>query len=450
MSSEFEAADAHGRRGIELLERARALQTEVLGRRRRADEQVAVIYREALGEFRAAAKLRPESAQAARMCGVVLREVGDLEGARASFAEACRLAPGDARGIADQAAALTALNRAGEAIGLLQAELRAHPDNAAVHGELALALLGSGDFARGWDEYEWRLKLPDATTARPVPYRRWQGEPLAGKSLLVTSEQGIGDEIMFASCFADLLGAAQRCVFEASTRLASLFGRSFPQAEIVVRSLDRSPKPERESRIDYYTPAGSIPRFLRRSLEAFPHHAGYLRPDPALRRQWSGRLAACGGRRKIGLAWTGGLPGTLRAARSLPLESLRPLLGTTDTFVALEYADCAQEVAAFNAAGKERIAWWPEAVSDLEQTAAIVSNLDLVISVPTATAHLAGALGRPVWVLVPAVTTWRYMWTGERVPWYPSMRVIRGLGEERDRYVRRVRDALAETGKPPS
>ena len=442
MSHEIEDADGHGRRGMELLERARALQTEALGRRRRAGEQVAVLYRDALDQFRAAARLRPESAQAARLCGVVLRELGDLEGARASFAEACRLAPGDARGVADQAAALTALNRADEAIELLQAALRAHPEDAALHGELALALLGSGDFARGWDEYEWRLRLPDAANSRAMPYRRWLGEPLQGRTLLVTSEQGIGDEIMFASCFGDLLGAAQRCVFEASTRLASLFERSFPQAEIVVRNLSRAPEPGRQSRIDCYTPAGSVPRFLRRSLEAFPHRAGYLRPDPALQRQWSERLAASGGRRKVGLAWTGGLPGTLRAARSVPLESLRPLLATGDTFIALEFADCTEEVAAFNAAGNEHIAWWPEAVSNLEQTAAVVSNLDLVISVPTATAHFAGALGRSVWVLVPAIATWRYMWTGERVPWYPSMRVIRGLGEDRERYMRRVRAAL--------
>ena len=441
--------DAHGRIGTLLMDEARAAELHALSRRRQADETARALLGEALEHFRTATRLRPQSAQAARMRGYALRELGDLMAARESFAEAVRLGSHDARTAADYAATLCVLGDVRHAVEVLEAALKHAPEDPALHGELALALLGSGSFDRGWDEYEWRLRLPDAANSRAVPYRRWLGEPLKGRTLLVTSEQGIGDEIMFASCFADVLSSAQRCVFEASTRLASLFERSFPKAEIVVRSLERSPEPDRH-RIDCYTPAGSIARFLRRSPEAFPRHTGYLRPDPALRRQWSERLEAFGGRRKIGLAWTGGLPGTLRAARSVPLESLRPLLGTSDTFVALEFADCAEEVAAFNAAGKERITWWPEAVSNLEQTAAIVSNLDLVISVPTATAHLAGALGRPVWVMVPAIATWRYMWTGERVPWYPSMRVIRGLGEDRDRYMRRIRAALIETETPPS
>lgn len=434
--------DAHGRIGTLLMDEARAVALHALSQRRRADEAARALFGEALEHFRTAMRLRPQSAQAIRMCGYALRELGELKAARESFAAAIRLGSRDARMAADYAATLCVLGDVQRAVEVLEDALSRAPEDPALHGELALALLGSGKFDRGWDEYEWRLRLPDAANSRAVPYRRWLGEPLQGRTLLVTSEQGIGDEIMFASCFGDLLGAAQRCLFEVSKRLASLFERSFPEAEIVLRSLDRSPQPERQSRIDYYTPAGSVPRFLRRSPQAFPHHAGYLRPDPALQGQWSERLAARGGRRKIGLAWTGGLPGTLRAARSVPLEALRPLLGTTDTFVALEFPDCAEEVAAFNAAGKEHIAWWPEAVSNLEQTAAVVSNLDLVISVPTATAHFAGALGRPVWVLVPAIATWRYMWTGERVPWYPSMRVIRGLGESRDRYVRRIRAAL--------
>ena len=163
-------------------------------------------------------------------------------------------------------------------------------------------------------------------------------------------------------------------------------------------------------------------------------------------RHWAARLADIGPGRKIGLAWTGGLPGTLRASRSLALEQLRPLLAGNDAFIALEFADCSDEVAAFNAAGDERILWWPAAVETLEETAAMLSALDLVISVPTATAHLAGALGKPVWVLVPALATWRYLWDGERVPWYPSMRVVRGRGEGPEGVVRRVRAALDGEG----
>lgn len=444
MTSGRQDADAHGRRGMQLLEQARAVQTGALGRRRRADVQAATLYGEALEHFRAAARLNPASAQAARLAGVVLRELGDLEGARASFAQACRLAPDDPRAIADHAAVLTALNRAAEAIELLEAALRLHPENAPLHGELALALLGSGEFARGWDEYEWRFRLPDAGMSRPVPYPRWQGESLAGKTLLVTSEQGIGDEIMFASCFNELLEAAGRCVFEVSTRLVRVFERSFPLATIVTRSLERSPAQVVRQPVDYWTPAGSVPRFLRRATEEFPAQGAYLCADPERTRHWRERLTAMGPRPWIGLAWTGGLPGTLRAARSLDLEALRPLLASgRGSFVALEFADCSDEARAFNAAGTERLAWWPEAVATLDETAAILGALDLLVSVPTATAHLAAALGRPTWVLVPVAPTWRYLWRGERMPWYPSMRVLRGEGPQpTSAVVERARVAL--------
>jgi ADP-heptose:LPS heptosyltransferase len=140
-------------------------------------------------------------------------------------------------------------------------------------------------------------------------------------------------------------------------------------------------------------------------------------------------LAAAGPGPSIGLAWTGGLPGTLRSARSLSLEHLASLVrGFAATYVALEFLDCSAEVEAFNRQPGARIAWWPQAVSSIDETAALVAALDLVISVTTATAHLAAALGRPTWVLVPSVPSWRYLWQGEEMPWYPSMRVLRGGG----------------------
>lgn len=439
-------ADAHGQLGMLLLEQARDMLHAALAQRRRADDSARTLYLEALAHFRAVEQLRPRSAQAMRFCASVLRELGDLEGARKSLTSAWRLDPYDARAAADYAAVLAALGQPQEAIGVLEQALKVHPGDPALHGELALVLLGNGEFARGWDEYEWRFEMPDPAMARSIPHRRWQGEPLGGRTLLVTSEQGIGDEIMFASCFGDLLATARQCIFEVSTRLASVFARSFPNATIVTRSMAQAPVVPEQAGVDYWTPAGSLPRNLRRSRADFPRRAGYLHADPGRVRHWAARLADIGPGRKIGLAWTGGLPGTLRASRSLALEQLRPLLAGNDAFIALEFADCSDEVAAFNAAEDERILWWPAAVETLEETAAIVSALDLVISVPTATAHLAGALGKPVWVLVPALATWRYLWEGERVPWYASMRVFRGRGEGPESVVRRVRAALDGEG----
>jgi tetratricopeptide (TPR) repeat protein len=413
--------------------------------RRRQDTGAAHCYREALRNLSVATRLQPERSQAHRARGHVLQELGELEAASESFAAASRLSPDDPAVAAEHAGALLATGDAPGAIAAYESALARHPGHLALHGGLALALLGAGEFARGWDEYEWRLKQPDAATQRAFPFASWQGEPLAGRTLLVTSEQGIGDEIMFASCFAELIAAAGHCVLEVSTRLVPLFRRSFPGATILTRNLEQAPDWPALPKIDLWMPAGSVPRLLRRSRAAFPRHAGYLSADPERVRAWQTRLAGLAPGRKIGLAWTGGLPGTFRAARSLELETLRPLLAQPGAcFVALEYLDCSAEVEAFNRAGSERVTWWPEVRDSLDEAAALIAALDLVVTVTTATAHIAGALGRPVWVLVPSVPSWRYLWRGDTMPWYPTMRILRGHGS-RDAVIDLARLALAAT-----
>jgi Tetratricopeptide repeat len=438
--------DAHGRLGGLLLERAREVQMAALARRRRADAAARALYEEALEHFRAIQRMDPASAPAFRLCAIALRELGDLAGACEQFARAARLAPDDAVVASDYAAALSAAGNAQRARQVLEQAVAAHPDDPGLHGELALVLLGEGAFERGWEEYEWRLRLPDATTARTVSLPRWRGESLAGRTLLVTSEQGIGDEVMFASCFPDLLAQAGRCIFEVSTRLVPVFARSFPAARIVTRSIERGVAAEACAEADCWTPAGSVPRYLRTRWDDFPQAPGYLKADSDRVRHWAARLDALGSGLKVGLAWSGGLPSTLRAARSIALEALRPLFLPGISFVALEFTDCTEEVAVFNAnaSGCEQLSWWPEAVQTLDETAAIASALDLVLSVPTATAHLAAALGRPTWVMVAGAPTWRYLWQGERMPWYGSMRVLRCAPAEAPQgVVARAREALA-------
>jgi hypothetical protein len=240
-----------------------------------------------------------------------------------------------------------------------------------------------------------------------------------------------------------LLEAAAHCVLEASTRLVPLFQRSFPRATILTRSLERMPDWAALPKIDLCIAAGSVPRLLRRSRDAFSRRGRYLEPDPARVYAWRERLAGLGAGRKVGLAWTGGLPGTWRAARSLELSALRPVLAQPgNAFVALEYLDCAAEVEAFNRDGAERVTWWPEANASMDDTVALIAALDLVITVTTATAHIAGALGQPVWVLVPSVPSWRYLWDGDAMPWYPTMRIFRGHGLRED-VVADVQRALA-------
>ena len=178
----------------------------------------------------------------------------------------------------------------------------------------------------------------------------------------------------------------------------------FSTGRPLTRNLAKVPDWSRLPAIDCCIAAGSVPRFLRYRLEDFPRLEAYLRPDLKKVTQWKERLASSA-KPRIGLAWTGGLPGTLRSARSLSLEDLAPLVrGFDATWVALEFLDCTAEVAAFNQKWGQRVSWWPEAVESIDSTAAAVCALDLVITVTTATAHLAAALGRPTWVLVPSST----------------------------------------------
>jgi hypothetical protein len=269
---------------------------------------------------------------------------------------------------------------------------------------------------------------------RGYPQPKWSGEPLAGRRLLLISEQGLGDEMMFASTFAEAITEAEHCVIECDERLAGLFSRSFPQATFVglCKVEERMWFHQLGKRLhalppfDFWTATGNFVASRRRGKEAFPRHAGYLQADPARVAHWRARLDELGAGRHIGLSWRGGTAITNRTGRSMSLELLAPLLREPGThFVCLQYGKCAEEITALEASHGIRVHHWPEALADYDETAALVAALDLVISVCTAVVHLAGALGRPVWVMAPQVAEWRYGHQDPSMIWYPSVTVHR-------------------------
>jgi tetratricopeptide (TPR) repeat protein len=281
-------------------------------------------------------------------------------------------------------------------------------------------------FEEGWRNYEFRIYLNTLWTPRLFPYRPWTGEALREKTLLVISEQGLGDEIMFASCIPDVLERAGRVLIECNERLEPLFRRSFPGAAVHARRKDDRGWLKQAGRIDYQVYMGSLPGLLRKRWSDFPEHRGYLRADPQRVAYWQSRLDTLGPGRKIGLSWRGGTANTRRAMRSIPLELLRPLLDRPGcSFVSLQYGDCTREIAEFSARTGLALAHWQEAIDDYDETAALVQALDVTASVCTSIIHLGGALGRPVRVMVPAVPEWRYGRRGARMPWYPSVRLYR-------------------------
>jgi tetratricopeptide (TPR) repeat protein len=322
------------------------------------------------------------------------------------------------------------------------------PNNYAANWNRADSLLAEGDFARGWEQYRYRLQVEGVWHPRLVPFAPWKGEPLAGRTVVVSAEQGLGDQIMFASCLREVTAGAAQVVLECDHRLQALFQRSFPEVRVIGSRQEMVPTWLREAAgADFHIPAGNMPGFVRRSLADFPEHRGYLRADAGKVRRWRDWLESLGPGLKVGLSWRGGTRSTRRRLRSLALEDLLPFLRLPGSrFVCLQYGDVAGDLERLRAEHGVDVAYRKDAIADYDETAALCAALDLTVSVCTSVIHLNGALGRPVWVMVPAVAEWRYGRRGERMPWYPSVRLIRQAeGGDWSEVVERVRKGLEMT-----
>jgi hypothetical protein len=268
---------------------------------------------------------------------------------------------------------------------------------------------------------------------------------------LLAAEQGLGDEMMFASCVPDVLALGIRCVIECHPKLAPVFRRSFPQATIHAGTqLDDPAWLHAHPEVAAYVPLGSLPQRFRRTRTDFPDHRGYLRADPAKVAAWRARLDALGPGRKIGISWRGGTAKTRRKLRSPAPEELAGVLRLPDTrWVSLQYDATPEEVAALAATTGTAVHHWPDAIDEYDETAALLCALDLTVSVCTAVIHLGGALGRPVWVMAPYSPEWRYGLYWDRMPWYPSVRVLRQAAPGAwDGLLQRVKNELAAQSPP--
>lgn len=278
-----------------------------------------------------------------------------------------------------------------------------------------------GNFAAGWEKYEHRWGSPDHNTPnRSYAQPLWQGERLSQGSLFIWGEQGIGDEIMFAGLLPDVIRTGNRCILECDSRLLPLFGRSFPGIQIVARPTD-------EASLDFaaHIPAGSLPRLFRSSNAAFQATSSpYLLADPAQRQALRARYGD--GRPVIGLAWKtkSKKSGHLR---SIDLAMLAPLFAEGNSRVVnLQYGDHEGLADEAKAAGLPLLVDRNvDQLSDMDIFAAQIAAMDLVVTIDNSTAHLAGALGVPAWLLLPAVPDWRWQLNREDSPWYPSMRIFR-------------------------
>lgn len=383
--------------------------------------------REALVLLQQAHAERPDDLRIANQLAYVLVRLERFDRGIALFERICaRTSPAVVRPRINLSNALLRIGRFERALEVLEQILAVEPNNVEARWNRSHLLLGSGRYVEGWRDYDYR-RLLKSRPARLLPFAPWDGEPLEGKRIFVAAEQGLGDEIMFASCIPDLLSRAGEVHLECERRLAPLFARSFPAARVWPSDHESAPLWLSElPPVDCFARAGSLPRYLRNGVEDFPPHPGYLKAAGRRVEHWRAQLGALGTGLKIGLSWRGGTQSTRSSMRSLPLAQLEALLCLPGCrWVSLQYGEVRAELDALRAAKDVSIVHWQAAIDDYDETAALVSALDLVVSVQTSAIHLAGALGQAALVLVPAAPEWRYGTSGERMPWYPSVRLYR-------------------------
>ena len=323
-----------------------------------------------------------------------------------------------ARAVHDQA-------RLDEARTILEQTSKIFPDDVEAKIMLGVSMLASGEFQEGWQAYRLRGQSKHYSL-KNFPFTPWDGQNLAEKSILVFAEQGLGEDIMFSSCLAEITELAKVCVVECDNRLVKLLQRSFPKATVVgTKHQQINETLSQISHCDYQIAMGNLPAFLRNSWDSFPKHNGYLRADGARIAHWRNRLDALGPGLKVGISWRGGTENSRARVRSTPIESWSPVVNMHGLhFINLQYDSTRDELKKFTDLGA-KIHHFDEALSDYDETAALVKAMDSVVSVCTAVIHLAGALGQRTIVLVPAIPEWRYLRHGESMPWYPSVKLLR-------------------------
>jgi tetratricopeptide (TPR) repeat protein len=331
--------------------------------------------------------------------------------ALAALDEALRLEPGRQEALVNRAALLYMLGRIPEAVACAQEGLRRYPDDANLHWNLAIGQLLLGNFEEGWAEHEWRH--PQNGTPR-LPQPRWKGEDLRDHTMFLYGEQGFGDNIQFLRYVPEIARQARVLHLRVPPPLEPLMTQLPPNSVLV-------PKGSALPVTDFECSLMSLPAVLRTSEATIPRQVPYLQADPARVKAWRERLGT--GRLNVGIAWAGKPTHFNDLNRSMPLATFMQAAAAGCRFVTTQ-PDVRE-------ADRAVLAAWPDVLDagrelkDFADTAALVEALDLVISVDTSVAHLAGALAKPVWLLLPYVPDWRWLLDRSDSPWYPSARLYR-------------------------
>jgi tetratricopeptide (TPR) repeat protein len=367
--------------------------------------------------YRTALSLRPDFIEAHNNLGSTLQAQGRLDDAIRSYREALAVAPDCAEAHHNLGLAFQDRGDLDSALRSYRRALETRPDFAEAHWNESLCLLLRAEFEQGWRKYEWRWKNPQLKKPKPnFDKPLWLGEePLAGKTLLLHAEQGFGDAIQFCR-YARL--AAERgatVVLETPAPLKGLLSQVAGIASVRTRD---DPLPD----FDFYCPILSLPLAFGTRLDNIPDDVPYVCADPARATAWRERLGTARGLR-VGLVWSGNPGHANDRNRSISFAAAAKLLTGDAQFVSLQKDVRAADKAMLDAS--DRILNFESDLKDFQDTAALVANMDLVITVDTSVAHLAGAMGKPVWILLPFNPDWRWMIGRTDSPWYPSARLFR-------------------------
>ena len=373
---------------------------------------------EAIAGYDAVIALQPGHAGAHFNRGNALAQRERLPEAIAAYDRAIVLTPGYAKAHNNRGLALRAINRHEEALASYGRAIGLDKDFAEAHLNAAHALLSLGDFARGFPAYEWRWNIP-ATAPHRRTFRQplWLGTPsVGGKTMLLHAEQGLGDTIHFARYAKLLARAGATVVLEVAPTLKQLMSDIDGVARVIARG-------ETLPAFDLHCPLASLPLAFKTEFASIPAEIPYLAESPERMDKWRPRIEALA-RPRIALAWSGNAAHANDRNRSIPLARLEPLWSRDGaSFISVQ-----RDVRAADAdvlAGAARLVHVGDELSDFADTAAVLALADLVISVDSAVAHLAGAVGRPLWILLPCSPDWRWMLTREDSPWYPTARLFR-------------------------
>jgi len=404
-------------------------------------------FEESAALFRKALKLEPDFVSALSNLGMILYYLGYFEESISFFEKALSLRPRHAEVLNNLGSALSAAGKLTDAITVFRRSIAINGDCAAVHCSLASALLGLGRFEEGWREYQWRWQMPSfACVRRNTAKPQWRGEPGKKRILLLWSEQGLGDTIQFCRYAPLAVNRGWRVILSVQPALVSLL-RSLSGIEHVVM---QGPQP---LRFDMHCPLMDLPAIFNTRLETVPADVPYLAADEQRIEFWRNRLPCNNDQHlKVGLTWSGGRrlssPALIAAdkRRSIPPALFAPMTKVPRVqFYSLQKDGPA-------APAELGLIDLMADCGDFADTAALVANLDLVISVDTAVVHLAGALNKPIWVLSRFDGCWRWLRARDDSPWYPTLRLF---SQERPgdwesviaRVVEQLREVLAHPDK---